>query len=494
MLWKSKKNQSTKKGEFQKYHGDLIETLDQMPSNGDDLESAHTDSSEVAAGDIDTATNSDQDASHDSETHKEIQLIKEEVHREVINKIDLSMIGTMKEEDLRHEIRRNSDLILTERGRGLTPVEREQIIGEVIDETFGLGPLEPLFRDDTVTDIMINGAHKVYIERNGRLLESNVKFANDDHVIKIIQRIVGAIGRRIDETSPMVDGRLEDGSRINAIIPPLALDGPLVSIRRFGAKPLKAQNLLDNHSITREMLEFLSACVKGRLNILISGGTGSGKTTLLNILSGAIQNDERVATIEDAAELQLQQPHVIRMETRPPNIEDEGEVTTRDLVRNALRMRPDRIVVGECRGAEALDMLQAMNTGHDGSLTTVHANTARDALMRLEMMVGMTGVDIPVWTIRRQIASAIDIVIQVVRLTGGPRKIVTVSEITGMEGDIITMHDIFAFEQQGVDENGRAYGQFKATGVRPMCLEQLATAGMHIPTTLFEQHVMGSSK
>ncbi len=488
MLWKSKKAKTKKDGNFERFHGDLAAAIESPEhQNG-----AAPPEAEAEAVEPETESPEPEAESAD-EADDEFQFIKEKVHREVINKIDLSMIGTMKEEDLRHEIRRNADLLLSELDFDLTPDEREQIIGEVIDETFGLGPLEPLFRDDSVTDIMINGAHTVYIERNGRLVLSPVKFANDDHVIKIIQRIVGAIGRRIDETSPMVDGRLEDGSRINAIIPPLALDGPLVSIRRFGAKPLKAENLIENHSITDDMLEFLRACVKGRLNVLISGGTGSGKTTLLNILSGSINHDERVATIEDAAELQLQQPHVIRMETRPPNIEDEGEVTTRDLVRNALRMRPDRIVVGECRGPEALDMLQAMNTGHDGSLTTVHANTPRDALMRLEMMVGMTGVDIPVWTIRRQIASAIDIVIQAVRLTGGGRKIIAVSEITGMEGEIITMHDIFVFEQQGVDEDGRAYGEFKATGVRPKCLEQLAAAGMHLSTTLFEQRVIGNT-
>jgi pilus assembly protein CpaF len=288
----------------------------------------------------------------------------------------------------------------------------------------------------------------------------------------------------------MVDARLEDGSRVNAIIPPLALDGPLVSIRRFGARPLRDQDLLDNHSITPDMLHFLQSCVRARMNVLISGGTGSGKTTLLNILSAFIPREERVATIEDAAELQLQQPHVIRMETRPANVEGEGEVTTRDLVRNSLRMRPDRIIVGECRGPEALDMLQAMNTGHDGSLTTIHANSCRDALMRLEMMVGMAGFDVPIWTIRRQIASAINIVIQAVRLTGGPRKIVRISEITGMEGDMITMHDLFIFKQTGVNEHRVAEGYFAATGVRPNCMEQLASAGEPVPNEVFEQRIL----
>ena len=330
----------------------------------------------------------------------------------------------------------------------------------------------------------------VYVERKGRLSLSKIKFANDEHLLKIVQRIVSGVGRRVDETCPMVDARLPDGSRVNAIIPPLAIDGTLVSIRRFGSVPLQTKDLLANDSITKDMLKFLSGCVRGRLNVLISGGTGSGKTTLLNGLSGYIPTDERVATIEDAAELQLQQPHVIRMETRPPNIEGMGEVATRDLVRNALRMRPDRIIVGECRGPEALDMLQAMNTGHDGSLTTVHANTPRDAVARLEMMVGMCGFDIPVWTIRRQIASAINLVVQTVRLTGGVRKITQISEITGMEGDVLTMHDLFIFHQTGVDKNCVAEGYFAATGVRPNCLERLHSTGISMPIEMFEERVL----
>lgn len=420
----------------------------------------------------------------------EFQSIKDAVHRQVIGKMDLSAIGTMQEADLRFEIRRAAETILRERADLLNLEERERLVNEVIDETFGLGPLEPLLRDATISDILINGAKTVYIERRGRLEKSKVQFANDAHLIKIIQRIVSGVGRRIDETSPMVDARLQDGSRVNAIIPPLALDGPLVSIRRFGTHALGPQDLLKFNSITPEMMQFLEACVEARLNILISGGTGSGKTTLLNILSSYIPDDERVATIEDAAELQLQQSHVIRMETRPKNVEGSGEVSTRDLVKNALRMRPDRIIVGECRGPEALDMLQAMNTGHDGSLTTIHANTPRDAMMRLEMMIGMAGVDIPIWTIRRQIASAIHVVVQAVRLPGGLRKITRISEITGMEGEILTMHDIFKFNQTGIDSKRRAKGFFQATGVRPHCLEKLASVGIELAPEMFEQRVL----
>ena len=433
-----------------------------------------------------------QDSHNSRETTREdwLQRIKSELHRQVIAKMDLSTIGTLGEDDLRIEVRHGAESLLSKRSDLLNLAERERLVNEVIDETFGLGPLEPLFRDPTVTDILINGAKTVYIERHGRLEVSKVSFLNDAHLVKIIQRIVSAVGRRIDETSPMVDARLSDGSRLNAIIPPLAVDGPLVSIRRFGSKPLGTQDLLDNGSVTPEILDFLSACVEARMNILVSGGTGSGKTTLLNILSSFIPHDERVVTIEDAAELQLQQPHVGRMETRPCNVEGCGEVRTRDLVRNALRMRPDRIVVGECRGEEALDMLQAMNTGHDGSLTTVHANSCRDAIARLEMMVGMAGFEIPVWTIRRQIASAIDIVVQAARLTGGPRKVVRVSEVTGMEGDVLSMHDIFEFRQTGLSEDRRAQGYFSATGLRPQCLERLESSGAGLSAELFDQRIL----
>ena len=413
------------------------------------------------------------------------QQIKDDIHRDVIAEIDLSTVGEIDEGELQRRIRCSAEILLERKYPELPVEEWEQIVNEVINETFGLGPIEPLLNDPTITDILVNGAKHVYVERNGKLELTPYEFDNDEHVLKIIQRIVGAVGRRVDEASPMVDARLADGSRVNAIIPPLALDGPLVSIRRFGTRPLTIEDLLSYHSITPEIIQFLEACVRAKLNVVISGGTGSGKTVLLNILSGFIYHDERVATIEDAAELQLQQPHVIRMETRPPNIEGRGEVTTRDLVRNALRMRPDRIIVGECRGGEAFDMLQAMNTGHDGSLTTVHANSPRDAMMRLEMMVGMTGIDIPIWTIRRQIVSAINIVVQVSRLTGGARRIVKVSEVTGMEGDVITMQDIFQFQQTGVDENRVAHGYFATTGVSPQCLDRLHYAGQDISPAEF---------
>lgn len=452
-------------------------------------ESEASDELEEAGAEADGAVVVDE---NDSATDQDDLLlkIKSDIHRRVIGQIDLSTLGTMEENELRVEIRKVAERLVRDSSNLLNLEDRERLVNEVVDETFGLGPLEPLFRDPTISDILINGPKTVYIESGGRLRKSSVRFANEAHLLKIVQRIASEVGRRVDETSPMVDARLADGSRINAIIPPLAIDGTLVSIRRFGSHPLQAADLMRNDSITPEMLEFLQACMKARLNVLISGGTGSGKTTLLNVLSGYISHDERVATIEDAAELQLQQPHVIRMETRPANVEGTGAVTTRDLVKNALRMRPDRIIVGECRGAEALDMLQAMNTGHDGSLTTVHANTPRDAVARLEMMVGMTGFDLPMWTIRRQIASAVDIVIQAIRLTGGPRKIVRVSEITGMEGEVISMHDVFEFKQTGVDENLVARGYFAATGIRPRCLERLACVGIDLAPDLFEKRIL----
>jgi pilus assembly protein CpaF len=392
----------------------------------------------------------------------------------------------MDETELRGEVRRAAEELCSQGPDLLNYSEREKLVNEVLDETFGLGPLEILMRDQTISDILVNGPKTVYVERAGRLHRSEVVFNDEKHLLQIVQRIVGRIGRRVDETTPMVDARLADGSRVNAIIPPLALDGTLLSIRRFGARPLLFEDLVAKKSITQEMVDFLSAAVRARCNILISGGTGSGKTTLLNALSGYIPDDERVATIEDAAELRLQQPHVVRMETRPANIEGTGEVNSRSLLKNALRMRPDRIVIGECRGPEALDMLQAMNTGHDGSLTTIHANDTRDALSRLEMMVGMSGaLDLPIWIIRRQIASALQLVVQTSRLPGGSRKIVKISEITGMEGDILSMHDLFVFKQTGVDENRNAQGYFYANGIRPKCLERLESAGIHLPNSLF---------
>ena len=426
----------------------------------------------------------------DDANETEFQQIKEDLHRQVIGRIDLSFIGTMNDRELRNEIRRVSEQLLATEATHLTSDQRERLVTEVIAETFGLGPLEALLKDPTISDIMINGASTVYVERKGKLSRTKVKFANDAHLIKIIQRLVSGVGRRIDETQPMCDARLADGSRVNAIIPPLAIDGPLVSIRRFGAKPLQGDDLIRNDSITREMLDFMDAAVRARLNIIVSGGTGSGKTTLLNMLSGFIPDDERVATIEDAAELRLQQSHVIRMETRPANVEGNGEVSARDLVKNALRMRPDRIIIGECRGGETFDMLQAMNTGHDGSLTTIHANNPRDAMIRLEMMVGMAGFDLPMWTIRRQIASAVHIVIQAVRLTGGLRKIVKISEVTGMEGEVITMHDLFVYKQTGLDANRKAQGYFFATGVRPHSLERMEATGNSVPVQMFEQRIL----
>jgi len=416
--------------------------------------------------------------------------LKTELHSQLIANMDLTAIGTMNEEQLRKEVRAGAEELCRMRSDLLSLADRERLIEEVLDETFGYGPLETLLRDPTISDILINGPKVIYVERRGRLERCDVKFRDDAHLLQIIQRICGRVGRRVDETSPMVDARLADGSRVNAIIPPLALDGPLMSIRRFGTRPLLAEDLVNNNSITQEMVDFLSCCVRGRLNVLISGGTGSGKTTLLNMFSGYIQDDHRVATIEDAAELRLQQPHVVRMETRASNIEGKGEVTARDLVKNALRMRPDRVVVGECRGGEALDMLQAMNTGHDGCMTTIHSNSTRDAMGRLEMLVGMAGFDIPIWIIRKQIVSAVNIVVQQARLSGGVRKLIQISEITGMEGDVISMHDIFIFHQTGVDEQGKAQGYFAATGNRPHCLDRLAAGGFKLSPAMFERRIL----
>lgn len=415
---------------------------------------------------------------------------KKDLHQQLITGMDLGAIGTMGEDELRLEVRRTAEELCRRSADLLNLSERERLVNEVLDETFGLGPLEPLMRDPLVTDIMINGPKVAYVERNGRLERANVTFQDERHLLQIVQRIAGRIGRRVDETTPMVDARLADGSRVNAIIPPLALDGTLLSIRRFGARPFMVKDLVEKKAVTSEIVSFLTACIQARVNLVISGGTGSGKTTLLNALSAFIPNDERVATIEDAAELRMQQPHVVRMETRPANIEGTGEVTTRDLVRNALRMRPDRIIIGECRGPEALDMLQAMNTGHDGSMTTVHANDTRDAISRLEMMVGMSGFDMPIWIIRRQIASAVQIVIQVARLSGGVRRVIKISEITGMEGEIMSMQDLFGFKQTGVDDNRVAQGYFFASGIRPQCLEKLEVSGNRLPIELFERRIL----
>ena len=368
--------------------------------------------------------------------------------------------------------------------------ERQRLIAEILDETFGLGPLEVLLSDPAVSDILINGPQQVYVERRGVLETTDVRFRDNAHLMHVIDKIVSAVGRRCDETCPLVDARLADGSRVNAVIPPLAIDGPSVSIRRFGADPVTWDDYLAFKSCTPELVDFLQACVFGRLNILIVGGTGSGKTTLLNNLSSFIPEEDRIVTIEDAAELQLRQPHVVRLESRPPNIEGKGRITIRDLLINSLRMRPDRIVVGECRGPETLDMLQAMNTGHDGSLTTVHANNTRDAVQRVETMVMMAGFDLPVKAIRQQFSSALDLIVQAQRLTGGPRKITTVSEVQGMEGDTITMQDIFKFEQMGVSPGGKAFGQFVATGIRPGFLDRLSASGAEVDPQLFERQVL----
>ena len=416
--------------------------------------------------------------------------LKRELHERLIAAMDLSVVRTMPADELRAQFRRGAEEICDSQSELLSRTERDRLVEELLDETLGLGPLEALMRDPTISDILINGPLTVYVERRGRLERTPIKFEDEQHLLGVVQRIAARVGRRIDEASPMVDARLPDGSRVNAVLRPLALDGALVSIRRFAARPLMAGDLIAQRSATSEMIEFLAACVQARLNIVISGGTGSGKTTLLNVLSGYIPEDERLVTIEDAAELQLQQPHVARMETRPANMEGAGEVTARDLLRNALRMRPDRIIVGECRGVEAFEMLQAMSTGHDGSLTTIHANDTRDAVGRLEMLVGMSNAGLPLWFIHRQIASAIQIVVQTTRLIGGLRKIVQISEITGRVDDTVTMHDIFVFEQTGVDDKRVAQGHYAATGIRPQCLERLQAAGLRLPSGMFDRRTL----
>jgi pilus assembly protein CpaF len=414
------------------------------------------------------------------------QEMKSRLHRAIINRMDLKKLGQLEPEQLHAEVARLAEDLLHVESTPLTTAERERLVEEVRHELFGLGPLEPLLADPSICDILINSPSQIYVERGGRLEKSEVTFKDNEHLMRVIERIVSSVGRRIDESSPMVDARLKDGSRVNAIIPPLALDGPVMSIRRFGSDPLRIDALIEKGALTRDIAEMFRMCVHARLNVLISGGTGAGKTTLLNALSAYIPEDQRIVTIEDSAELQLQQPHVVRLETRPPNIEGKGEITQRDLVRNALRMRPDRIVIGEVRGGEAIDMLQAMNTGHDGSLTTIHANTPRDALSRVETMIQMTGMRLSEKAMRSQVASAIDLVIQVARLSDGTRRVTSISEITGMEGDIITMQEIFLFERRGVDKEGKVVGQFKATGVRPRFAERLKQYGMQLPRAFFE--------
>ncbi len=415
--------------------------------------------------------------------------LKTRMHRKLVDKLDLARM-TGDEETLRAQVREVVTVLCEQENTLLNYNERQRLISEILDETFGLGPLEVLLTDPSISDILINGPHQIYVERRGILEKTEVRFRDNAHLMHVIDKIVSAVGRRCDETCPLVDARLADGSRVNAVIPPLSIDGPCMSIRRFGTDPITWDDYIRFKSCTPEMVDFLRACVTGRLNVLIVGGTGSGKTTLLNNLSGFIPANERIVTIEDAAELQLRQPHVVRLETRPVNIEGKGQITIRDLLINSLRMRPDRIVVGECRGPETLDMLQAMNTGHDGSLTTVHANSTRDAVQRVETMVMMAGFELPVKAIRQQFASAVDIIVQAQRLTGGPRKITTITEVQGMEGDIITMQDLFAFEQQGVNGGGRAFGQFVATGIRPGFLERLKAAGAEVDPGLFERQVL----
>jgi pilus assembly protein CpaF len=416
--------------------------------------------------------------------------LKQRIHGKLVDKLDLSRVGDLDAETLRREIRLVVEHLYDTEDTLLNRNERDRLVNEVLDETFGLGPLEMLLKDPTISDILINGPKNVYCERRGKVEKTSVVFRDNNHLMQIVDRIISKVGRRVDEMCPMVDARMADGSRFNAIIPPLALDGACVSIRRFGANPLKLEDLLNFRAFTPEMVMLLEGAIKARLNILISGGTGSGKTTLLNTLSSFIPNTDRIVTIEDAAELQLQQDHVVRLESRPPNIEGKGAISATDLVRNALRMRPERIIIGECRGAEALDMLQAMNTGHEGSMTTLHANSPRDALSRLETMIMMAGFELPLKAMRTQVASAIDLVVQASRLQGGGRKVTAITEIVGMEQDTVTMQDIYRYDKEGVDESGRAYGKFIASGVRPAFMSRLEAAGIRLPSSAFRQRVM----
>ena len=421
-----------------------------------------------------------------------LQQIKANVHKRLLETLDLREASSIPLDELQRECSRRIDFLLGEQRCPLSAQEKHQLLREVMDEVFGLGPIEEFLRDPTVSDVLVNGPDKIYIERLGKLEITAAAFRDDAQLIQVIQRIAASIGRRIDESSPMLDARLADGSRVNAIIPPLALDGPAMSIRRFGAIPIDSNKLLEFGSITPEMAQFLQAAVASKVNILIAGGTGAGKTTILNVLSHWIPDRERLVTIEDAAELQLQREHVVRLEMRPPNIEGKGEITQRDLLRNTLRMRPDRIIIGEVRGAEALDMLQAMNTGHEGSMTTVHANNPRDAIRRIENMVSMAGLNFPVQAIRQQMASALDLLVHVSRLVDGRRKVTSIAEITGMEGDVICMQDIFVYRQTGIDSKGNVIGQFESCGVRPKVVDKLAANGRELPSDLFRRRVLES--
>jgi pilus assembly protein CpaF len=420
----------------------------------------------------------------------EFESLKRRIHSKLVDKLDLTKVGEMDNDVLRREIRMVIEHLSDAESALLNRAERERLVEEVLDETFGFGPLEMLLKDPLISDILINGPKQIYIEKRGKLEKSPVTFRDNAHLLQIIDRIVSKVGRRVDEVCPMVDARLPDGSRVNAIIPPLALDGAAVSIRRFGSNPLKLEDLLNYKAFTPEMVMLLEGAIKARLNVIISGGTGSGKTTLLNTLSSFIPGHERVVTIEDAAELQLQQEHVVRLETRPANIEGKGAVTATDLVKNALRMRPERIIIGECRGPETLDMLQAMNTGHEGSMTTLHANTPRDAVARIETMITMSGFDLPLKALRQQIASAVDLIIQANRLQGGIRRITAITEVVGMEQDTVVLQDVYKYVQEGMDANGKAFGHFEASGIRPTFMNKLESAGVRLPASAFRQRVM----
>jgi pilus assembly protein CpaF len=436
-------------------------------------------------GEAESGTAADSPARGTAAGSPPYQELKSTIHRRLIDRLDLSTVADLTAEQLSGIIKTVVENMIAQEGIPLSRPERDRLVVEIQNETMGLGPLEPLLSDTEITDILVNGPHGVFVERRGKIEKTDVCFKDNEHLMAVIERIVSKVGRRVDEASPMVDARLADGSRVNVIIPPLAIDGPALSIRRFGVKPLKMENLLANGSLTAEMAAAFEAMVKARMNILVSGGTGAGKTTFLNALSSSIPDDERIITVEDAAELIMQQEHTVRLETRPPNIEGKGAITQRDLVRNALRMRPDRIIVGEVRGGEALDMLQAMNTGHDGSISTIHANAPRDALSRIETMVLMAGFDLPSKAIREQIASALNVILQLSRMSDGTRKVVTVSEVTGMEGDVVVMQDIFVFEKRGVDRDGKVLGEHRATGVRPKFLDAVHAAGIHLGANVF---------
>src|SRR5437868_13105541 len=423
--------------------------------------------------------------SADAAKAEEFDLLKRKIHNKLVDKLDLNRVGELQGDVLRREIRLVVEHLCDTEETFLNRAERERLIEEVLDETFGLGPLEFLLKDHTISDILINGPKNIYVERRGKMERTTVEFRDNAHLLQIIDRIVSKVGRRVDEVCPMVDARLTDGSRVNAIIPPLALDGAAVSIRRFGSNPLKLEDLLNFKALTPEMVMLLEGSIKARMNMIISGGTGSGKTTLLNTLSSFIPNHERIVTIEDAAEIQLQQEHVVRLETRPANIEGKGAITATDLVKNALRMRPERIIIGECRGPETLDMLQAMNTGHEGSMATVHANTPRDALTRMQAMITMSGFELPLKAMRQQVASSVDLIIQASRLQGGVRKVTHITEVVGMEQETVVMQDVYHYVVEGINESGRAVGRFEVTGVRPTSLDRLESASVRLPARAF---------